>query len=303
MSSRDDYALYYWPTIPGRGELVRLVLEDSGARYHDVARASEAEGGGFVPIVDARRGALGGLRPFAPPILVHGELVLAQTSVILHYLGRRHGLVPDDVAGEMAALQLALTWLDVLDEAHDTHHPIAVSRYYEAQRDAARTAGEAFRTERLPSWLAYFEDVLAKNGTGWQLGDQATVPDLVAMHVLDGLSFAFPRAFAQLAPDLPGLAALRDRVAARPGVARYLASERRTAFNQEGVFRHYPSSTARRADERATLTPRRRRSRWPAPRSARRLAARSPRRRTTRGSSPPDGGWLRPREGRSRPRA
>jgi glutathione S-transferase len=37
-----------------------------------------------------------------------------------------------------------------------------------------------------------------------------------------------------------GLRALHDRVAKRPRVAAYLASERRIPFNEDGIFRHYP---------------------------------------------------------------
>lgn len=240
MTAEATYALYYWPTIPGRGEPVRLLLEDVGATYRDVARAPEADGGGFQSVVDARRGALGGLRPFAPPILVHGDLVLAQLPAILHYLGCRHGLAPDDEGGRAQTLQLALTWLDVLVEAHDTHHPVANMKYYEEQRDAAREAAHAFRTGRLPSWLAYFEDVLAKNGSGWLLGDHATYADLVGFHVLDGLTYAFPRAYESLEPDHPKLRALRERIAARPGIAAYLESDRRIPFNEDGIFRSYP---------------------------------------------------------------
>jgi len=236
----DVYELYYWPVIPGRGEIVRLVLEDAGAVYRDVARRPEEQGGGFPAVVGARRGALGGLRPFAPPVLRHGELVIAQTLAILQYLGPRHGLAPADEAGRIHTLQLGLTWMDLLIEAHDTHHPIGTALYYEDQKDAAREAARVFRTERLPGWLDYFEAVLDANGTGWHLRDRATTADLVAFFVLDGLAYAFPRAWEALAPDHPRLAALRDRVAERPGIAAYLASDRRIPFNEDGIFRRYP---------------------------------------------------------------
>ncbi len=38
----------------------------------------------------------------------------------------------------------------------------------------------------------------------------------------------------------PALTALHDRVAALPKIAAYLASERRIAFNENGIFRAYP---------------------------------------------------------------
>jgi glutathione S-transferase len=40
-------------------------------------------------------------------------------------------------------------------------------------------------------------------------------------------------------PDIPGLVGLRDRVAARPNIKAYLASDRRIDFNEEGIFRRY----------------------------------------------------------------
>ena len=35
------YELYYWPSIQGRGEFIRLTLEEAGADYVDVARKSD----------------------------------------------------------------------------------------------------------------------------------------------------------------------------------------------------------------------------------------------------------------------
>jgi len=235
-----EYELYYWPVIPGRGEIVRLVLEDGGASYRDVARQPERDGGGFPAVVAARRGELGGLRPFAPPVLKHGELVIAQTLAILDYLGPRLGLTPGTDAGRIHALQLGLTWMDLLVEAHDTHHPLGNSLYYEDQKDAAMMAARTFRNERLPGWLDYFESVLAANPSGWQVGDAATTADIIGYFVVDGLGHAFPQAWHALASEHPRLVALRDRVAARPNIAAYLASPRRIAFNRDGIFRHYP---------------------------------------------------------------
>ena len=64
--------------------------------------------------------------------------------------------------------------------------------------------------------------------------------DLAAFQVVEGLSYAFPRAMARIRDDIPRLLALRDRVAQRPRLLRYLTSPRRLPFNQQGIFRHYP---------------------------------------------------------------
>jgi glutathione S-transferase len=233
-----DYELFYWPGIPGRGEFIRLALEDSGARYLDVARGPE----GVKAIMRMLRGeGFEGAPPFAPPVLKHGALVLAQVANILHYLGPKLGLAPTDEAGSQHALQLQLTISDLVAEAHDTHHPLSNALYYEDQKDAARKRSVIFVSQRMPKFLGYFERTLARNGAGEHLvGDATSYVDLSLFQVVEGLRYAFPRAMAAVEPTVPMVVALRDRVAARPGIAAYLISPRRLAFNQNGIFRRYP---------------------------------------------------------------
>ena len=45
---------------------------------------------------------------------------------------------------------------------------------------------------------------------------------------------------ASLMPDYPLVAAVCERVAAAPRIRAYLESDRRLAFNEDGIFRHYP---------------------------------------------------------------
>ncbi|MEM1414031.1 MAG: glutathione S-transferase [Myxococcota bacterium] len=242
----DGYELYYWPTLPGRGEMVRLVLEAAGVPYRDVAREN---GGDLDVVLAARKGALGGAtRPFAPPILKHGELVLAQTAVLVDYLGRRHGLVPEDEAERERVRMLVLTWLDVLGEAHDTHHPLGVSFPYEDQLPEARKAAAHFREQRLAGWLRHFDSVVEENGGEWHVGQAMSTADLVGFQVLEGLAYAFPRAFAPLLAERALLRALRERVAMAPRVAAYLASDRRLPMDETGIFRRYPELDAVRED-------------------------------------------------------
>lgn len=239
----DRYELFYWPSIPGRGELVRLVFEDAGVPYVDVARLPEDQGGGVKRVLEMRAGEGGGLLPFAPPILRVGELIIAQTALICDFLGRRFALAPEDEVGRIGALQVQLTIADVLQEAHDVHHPISTSLYYEDQKDAAKEAATHFHT-RMPEWLAYFERLVDASPEGWLVGSSATHADLSAFQMLEGLAYAFPNAFAAAAPKVPGLMHLRERVRVRPGIADYLASDRRLPFNQDGIFRHYPELDA-----------------------------------------------------------
>jgi glutathione S-transferase len=237
--SRLRYELFYWPEIQGRGEFIRLALEDAGAPYLDVAR----EPGGMralermLRIAGPDRSAI----PFAPPVLRAGKLVIAQTAAILHYLGPRLGLAPASEAGQFAVLQHQLTLADFVVEAHDVHHPIGSGLYYEDQKREARRRSEQFLSQRLPKFLNYFEGVLKQgpSRSGYLVGRQCCYADLSLFQIVQGLRYAFPNAFQQIAPKLPRVMAVAERVAARPKLAEYLSSPRRIPFNEQGLFRHY----------------------------------------------------------------
>lgn len=234
------YELYYWPTIQGRGEFVRLALEEAGADYVDAGRGRDGPDFGIVSGMLARDDDVH--PPFAPPVLRDGDLVIAQTAGILLHLGDRHGLAPDDERGRLWIHQLQLTLADWVDEIHDTHHPVGVELHYEDQKaEAARRAG-IFREHRLPKFMGYFERVLAAvpAGPGLLTGDRVTYADLSLFQVVEGLRYAFPNAMRRVEPDHPLVTGLHGRIRQRPRIAAYLASERRIPFNEEGIFRHYP---------------------------------------------------------------
>ncbi|WP_130619241.1 glutathione S-transferase [Dyella amyloliquefaciens] len=229
------YELYYWTGIQGRGEFVRLALEDAGAAYADVARVK-----GDQAIMPFLRGQQPGAQPFAPPFLRAGRQVIAQTANILAFLGPRHALVPASAASQTYALQLQLTITDIVAEAHDTHHPIAVEQYYEEQRPEARKRAASFREERIPKYLGYFEQILQRNDGRHALGRRHSYVDLSLFQLMAGLEYAFPHTMKGLRRRTKRLRALSERVAERPRIAAYLASPRRLAFNEDGIFRHYP---------------------------------------------------------------
>jgi glutathione S-transferase len=232
------YELYYWAGIQGRGEFVRLALEEAAADYVDVAREAGGEGA-MLRLLDGEEVER---PPFAPPYLKAGRLMIAQTANILLYLGPRHDLVPASEAGRLWAHQLQLTIADLVDEAHDTHHPIASSLYYEDQRPESKRRTGDFLKSRVPKYLGYFEKVLGRNKArgGHLIGARLSYPDLSLFQVVAGLRYAFPRAMARVEPKHPRVVALHDAVAGRPRIAGYLTSNRRIAFNQEGIFRRYP---------------------------------------------------------------
>src|SRR6516165_5761337 len=232
------YELYYWAGIQGRGEFVRLALEEAAAAYVDVAREAGGEGA-MMRLLDGEEVEH---PPFAPPYLKAGRLLVGQTANILLYLGPRHDLAPASEAGRLWAHQLQLTIADLIDEVHDTHHPIASSLYYEDQRPEAKRRTQDFLKLRVPKYLGYFEKVLARNKArgGHLVGAKLSYPDLSLFQVVAGLRYAFPRAMAQLEPKYQRVVAVHGRVAARPRIAAYLGSNRRIAFNEHGIFRHYP---------------------------------------------------------------
>jgi glutathione S-transferase len=238
-----EYDLFYWPGIQGRGEFIRLAFEDAGVPYDDVARRPASEGGGAAAIQRLLDGPGTYLHPLGPPALRHGDTVVAQTAAVLEYVAPRIGQVPDDDASRLRAHQIQLTIADLVAEAHDTHHPIAVSRYYADQKREAKRRSEAFVRERIPKFLGYLDRALDSNPAGegrWLVGRDCSYVDLSTFQVIAGLRYAFPNAMARIERKFPRLVALHDAVAARPRIAAYLASERRLPFNEWGIFRHYP---------------------------------------------------------------
>ena len=230
------YELYYWPQIQGRGEFVRLALEEAGADYIDVARGK----GGVAKLEKLIQRKSSEHPPFAPPFLKAGSMLIGQTANILFFLGARHGLAPKSEAGRLWVNQLQLTIADLVAEAHDTHHPIAASLYYEDQKAEAARAASCFIRQRMPKFLGYFEDVLATKGNaGFLAGRALSYADLSLFQVVEGLRYAFPRAMLALEKKAPRTVALHDRVAARSRIAAYLSSKNRIPFNQYGIFRHY----------------------------------------------------------------
>jgi len=238
MSGSKSWELYYWPDIQGRGEFVRLAPEEAAIDYVDVARSHEEGVASLVGLLEAEDIER---PPFAPPFLRAGNLLIGQTANILMFVGSHTGLAPTDEAGRLWAHQLQLTVADFVQEIHDTHHATAVDHYYEDQKKEARRRAGDFLENRAPKFLEYFQRVLERNSAGpeYLIGASLTYPDLSLFQIVAGLQYAFPRAMARQAKRHRLVWELHDRVALRPRIAAYLASDRRIAFNQQGIFRHY----------------------------------------------------------------
>jgi glutathione S-transferase len=231
------YELYYWPSIQGRGEFIRLALEEAGADYVDVARRAGKRGvPAMMKLMQSRRLAH---PPYAPPFVKAGKIIVAQTANILLFLGARLKLAPRDEAGRLWGHQLQLTISDLVDEIHDTHHPVSSWLYFEEQRPAARRRSKDFWRYRVPKFLGYFERVLNKNGGRFTIGRRLTYIDLSLFQIVEGLRYAFPKRMKRFESKIPGLIALHDRIAKRPRIASYLASPRRIPFSQWGIYRYF----------------------------------------------------------------
>jgi glutathione S-transferase len=233
------YELYYQPSNQGRGEFIRLPLEEAGADYVDIARDPNFGRPGMTKFMEdpsLQR------PPFAPPFLRAGKLVISQTANILQFLGPRLSLVPRNEAIRLWAHQLQLTIADWVYETQETHHPLGNVLYYEEQTAEAKKRAGIFTTHRMPKFLGYFERILKLNdeGADYILGRKLSYVDLSLFQMIEALRYAFPKTMAKLEPDYPRLVKLHDRVIARPRIAGYLASPRRLPFNQQGIFRYYP---------------------------------------------------------------
>ncbi len=230
------YELFYWPSIQGRGEFIRLALEEAGADYVDVARAGKRGMAKMMALLDGKGVAR---PPYAPPFLKAGKLIVAQTAEILFFLGPRLRLAPRDEAGRLWAHQLQLTIADLVVRIHDTHHPVSGWLYFEEQRPAAKRRTQDFWRYQVPKMLGYFERVLQKNGGKYTVGRSLSYVDLSLFQIVEGMRYAFPKRMRRYEKKIPGLVALRDRVAKRPRIKAYLASERRIPFSQWGIYRYF----------------------------------------------------------------
>ena len=234
-----SYQLWYWPSIPGRGEFVRLPMEAAGIAYEDCARVDDGEEA-LLADMASRTGRI----PFAPPYLVNDGLMIAQVANILMYLGERHGVAPSNIADRLWLNELQLTIADMVAEVHNVHHPVAMLAYYDEQKAEAARAAAQFRDERMPKFLTYFEQAVDANPGDWIIDHRWTYVDTSLFQLVEGLRYMFPKRMTTLEPDYPNVVRIRDQVVSLPGIRAYLKSPRRLAFNEDGIFRHYPELDA-----------------------------------------------------------
>lgn len=182
---------------------------------------------------------------------------ISQTPAILAYLAPILGLdgVPrvgeEDNSSRVAVNirraqvnALTSTVLDLNNEAHDVHHPISVSSYYEDQQHEAKLRAEDFRSHRVPKFFKYFNLTMESNPSrsGYLLGSTLTIADLALFQVVDGLQFAFPKYMDGLSKGehYKHVFALHDKVKHLEKVREYLSSNRRKEYRYVMVIlSHY----------------------------------------------------------------
>jgi len=193
-SKGTKYILHYWPGIPGRGEFIRLAFESTSHPYkekHDP-----------LNVCMKANKPLGHPPHFAPPVLEvvnddskssSSSAFISQTPAILAYLAPILGL--DGVAStlnEHATLiqraqvnQLTLTILDLNNETHDVHHPVASGAYYEEQREEAMRRAKDFRATRIPKFFQLYQLALESNPNSkeWLISSNFTTADLALFQV------------------------------------------------------------------------------------------------------------------------
>jgi glutathione S-transferase len=228
------YQLWYWPSIPGRGEFVRLPLEAAGVPYRDMARELGADA--LIEDMKQRQGH----KPFAPPYIVEGDLVIGQVAHILTVLSDRHGFGAGELSRDLQLIQLQLDISDIVQEVHSVHHPLAIGKYYHEQKEAALVRAQEFRSERMVKYLKHFEQALSLEDGPFVLGARWSHVDTSLFQLCAGLAYAFPRRFAALQSRYRRVQGACEAVANLPGVAAYRASDRCISFNEDGIFRHYP---------------------------------------------------------------
>ncbi|OAQ97745.1 hypothetical protein LLEC1_00415 [Akanthomyces lecanii] len=238
--STPPYELIYAPFAPGRGEHIRLLLEEAGVTYTDTT--SLGWDAALAANQELLKGRDGNPPYFAPPLFRHGDLIISQTSNILMYLGSKLGLAGSTAEDAFRVNALACTALDGLsDEVHATHHPISGTLYYEDQKDESTRASKVWINVRLPKFLAYWESVLASKGGPWLMGETFTYADIVLSQCIDGVKYAFPKAMAHLdeKSEYRRVFGHWEQVRARPRIAKYLASDKRQKYDN-GIYRYCP---------------------------------------------------------------
>lgn len=234
--------LYHAPgKMKGRGEYLRLLLEDAGASYEN----SDVNLYGPTGMMDAFRASPEAIDKindhypvFFPPAIWHRpvsgeEVLINQVGACMIYLGDQLGYAPQSAAETARANCTMLNALDYVSDGRSSFHPIKNSMSYKDQKEEGDKVSKEFSQTRMKLFLHHFNKVIKSNGSSPENpiagGSTVTYADFVLFYALDATASQFNSEFYEKAWDntnVPELKAYYKWIQARPKLQAYFKSDR-----------------------------------------------------------------------------
>jgi len=207
--------LYYFAG-KGRGEISRYLLAEAKIPYEDIR-------------IDGKKDWVDGAKykdkmPFGqiPVLEIPGPagFKLAESQAVERYIARLGKLYGSN---ELETAQIDM----IVEGIHDTIREWITARFIKDEAEKKAKLDKYF-SEDLPRWAGYLTAQLKANngGTGYFVGKDATLADIVFMHVFDNILTTNASALTAHAE----LAALHKRVAERPNIAAWIKSRPQTGW-------------------------------------------------------------------------
>ena len=234
--------IYHGPVaFKGRGEFLRLMLEDKGVPYVNSAENLYGPTG----IFDCFRGSPEAVATldntifpvFFPPAVRHcppdgEEVFINQVSACMVYIGQVLGYAPATAAERGRAESVMANAIDYIAEGRRSFHPFKDGMSYKDQKEQGDRVSREFATGRMLIWLQHFDKVVSKFGgptTPVAGGKTVTYADFCLFHVLDATVHQFNVEFYDMAWDkanVPALKVYYEWIKSRPNLQAYFASDR-----------------------------------------------------------------------------
>jgi glutathione S-transferase len=209
-----DYELYYW-SAPFRGQFVRAVLAYAGKSWTE---------GGDGAIAKLMEGPVKKMPvPFmGPPLLIDkkADVAIAEMPAIILYLGETLKLLP-------ATPELRALTMKIVCDANDVIDEITIQGGMQMWTDKR---WQEF-VPRLKKWMSFWEETGRRHGlkadSGFLLGgDKLGIADVVTATLWGTMTDRFGKLDTILKKSAPMTAALTQRVAALPPLAKLAAKAR-----------------------------------------------------------------------------
>ena len=245
--------LYHQPgKMKGRGEFLRLMLEDKGVPYDNSGDGLYGPNGsmdmfrGSPQAIDRDADAATASPPcdvhpvLYPPAIWHRPtdgsgppVLINQVGACMIYLGDVLGYAPSTTAERARANQILLNALDYISDGRSSFHPVKNHMSYNEQKEEGDKESKAFAQGRMLSFLHHFDKVARRNASGPQSpiagGPALTYADFALFHVLDATAHQFNSEHYEQAwdkADVPALKQFYQWMMDRPNLKAYFASER-----------------------------------------------------------------------------